>query len=148
VDAPQDRLDVMTERMKALDYRMTPQRRAVLKVLAESREHPTVDQIYERVKADFPMTSLATIYKTVTLLKEIGEVMELNFSGGRSRYDGFNPSPHPHLYCIKCERVTDPDIETFEGLSEELSASTGYEIVGQRLDFFGVCPRCQGIARS
>lgn len=148
METPEERLDVMTDRMKALDYRMTPQRRAVLKVLAESREHPTVDQIYERVKSDFPMTSLATIYKTVTLLKEIGEVMELNFSGGRSRYDGFNPSPHPHLYCIKCEQVTDPEMDSLEGLSGDLSDATGYEIVGQRLDFFGICPRCQEIARS
>lgn len=133
----------MAERVRGLGYRMTPQRLAVLRVLANSREHPSVEDIYDEVKADFPMTSLATIYKTVTLLKEIGEVMELHVGGGRNRYDGRRPDPHPHLICLHCGEILDPDIATVDSLPEELVRETGYQIVGQRLDFFGVCPACQ-----
>ncbi len=139
-----ERLKQMTEQVKALGFRMTPQRLAVLKVLAESTEHPSVDEIYDKVRRKFPMTSLATIYKTVTMLKGIGQVMELSVGGGRSRFDGHNPDPHPHLICIRCERIIDPDITTAEDLSRELARRTGYEIVKQRLDFFGICPACQG----
>ena len=74
---PEARLDEMITRLKERGHRLTPQRMAVLKILAVSEGHPSVEQIYERVKVDFPMTSLATVYKTVALLKEMGEVLEL-----------------------------------------------------------------------
>ena len=140
---PQDRLETMIKRLKDLDYRITPQRLAVLKILAESKGHPSVEHIFKQVIRKFPTTSLATIYKTVNLLKEIGEVVELDFSEESNRYDGNKPYPHPHLICTKCKTIMDPDMATLEDLSKELARKTGYEILNHRLDFFGVCPRCQ-----
>jgi Fur family peroxide stress response transcriptional regulator len=69
---PEARLDELIVRLREQRHRLTPQRMAVLRILAVSEGHPSVEQIYQRVKADFPMTSLATVYKTVTLLKEMG----------------------------------------------------------------------------
>lgn len=63
------RLDQMLSKLKGHDFRITPQRSAVLKVLAASEGHPTVERIYEIIRAEFPTTSIATIYKTVNLLK-------------------------------------------------------------------------------
>jgi Fur family peroxide stress response transcriptional regulator len=116
---------------------------AVLRILATSEGHPSVEQIYERVKADFPMTSLATIYKTVTLLKEMEEVLELGFNDGSNRYDGNKPYPHPHLICTRCRSIVDPEVATLSELHQEVARSTGYRIVSHRLDFLGVCPQCQ-----
>jgi len=140
---PQARLDEMTTRLKERGHRLTPQRMAVLRILAASEEHPSVEQIYERVKADFPMTSLATVYKTVTLLKEMGEVLELGFSDDCNRYDGNKPYPHPHLICIKCRNIVDPEVAALSELRQEVAQSTGYQIMSHRLDFFGICPQCQ-----
>lgn len=140
---PQARLDKMIARLREQDHRLTPQRMAVLRILAASEEHPSVEQIYERVKADFPMTSLATIYKTVTLLKEMGEVLELGFSDDCNRYDGNKPYPHPHLICIRCRKIVDPEIAALSELRQAVAQSTGYQITSHRLDFFGVCPQCQ-----
>jgi len=140
---PQTRLEELTARLKERGHRLTPQRMAVLKILAASEEHPSVEQIYERVKADFPMTSLATIYKTVTLLKEMGEVLELGFSDDSNRYDGIRPYPHPHLICTKCRNILDPEVPTLSELPQEVARSTGYRLVSHRLDFFGICPQCQ-----
>lgn len=139
---PQSRLDEMIARLREKGCRLTPQRLAVLKILAASDKHPGVEEIYERVKKDFPMTSLATIYKTVTLLKQMGQVLELSFGGISCRYDGRKPYPHPHLICIQCKKVVDPDIGDVNGLSKEVSKKTGYRIVNHRLDFFGICPDC------
>jgi Fur family peroxide stress response transcriptional regulator len=116
---------------------------AVLKILAAGEGHPSVEQIHESVKVDFPMTSLATIYKTVTLLKEMGEVLELGFSDDSNRYDGNRPYPHPHLICIECRNIVDPEIATLSGLPQEVARKTGYRIKSHRLDFFGICPQCQ-----
>jgi len=129
--------------LKEHEFRITPQRLAVLKILAKSQGHPSVEDIFKKLKPDFPTTSIATIYKTVNLLKEIGEVVELDFSEESNRYDGNRPYPHPHLICTRCKTVVDPDMATVEDLSKELARKTGYEILNHRLDFFGVCPRCQ-----
>ena len=140
---PQVRLEAMIAKLKDLSFRVTPQRLAVLKILAKSDTHPSVENIYEQVKPDFPTTSLATIYKTVNLLKEIGEVVELDFSEESNRYDGNKPYPHPHLICTQCKTIVDPDVATASDLYKELAKKTGYQIVNHRLDFFGICPRCQ-----
>jgi Fur family peroxide stress response transcriptional regulator len=117
---------------------------AVIKALVGNEGHLSVEQIYERVKVDFPMTSLTTIYKTVAVLKEMGEVSELGFSGESSRYNS-SPHPHPHLICIKCKEILDVDVEVDVGgdWPQEIARRTGYRIVNHRFDFFGVCPRCQ-----
>ncbi len=139
----QDRLGKMILRLKKQGFRVTPQRLAVLKILAKRDMHPSVETIYERVRRDFPTTSLATIYKTVNLLKELREVVELDFSAESNRYDGNKPYPHPHLICTQCKTIVDPDLATARDLSKELAKKTGYQIVNYRLDFFGICPRCQ-----
>lgn len=142
---PQTRLDELIAKLREGGHRLTPQRMAVLKVLAASEGHPSVEQIYEQVNADLPMTSLATMYKTVTLLKEMAEVLELGFSGDSNRYDGKRPYPHPHLICVKCRRIMDLEIHTLSELPQEVGRRTDYRIVSHRLDFFGICPRCQEI---
>lgn len=122
---------------------MTPQRLAILRILSENEGHPSAEMIYQKVKVDFPTTSLATVYKTVTLLKELGEVLELGFAEGSNRYDGTNPHPHPHLICMKCSQIVDPSLDSLEEMTHELIKETGFKIVNHRLDFFGICPDCQ-----
>ncbi len=139
----QTRLEELIAKLRERGYRLTPQRMAVLKVLVGSKKHPSAEQIYEQVKIDFPMTSLATIYKTVAVLKEMGEILELSFSDDSSHYDGGSSHPHPHLVCIKCKSITDVDVTGVGGLPQEVALRTGYQIVSYRFDFFGVCPRCQ-----
>lgn len=91
----------MLSKLKDRNFRITPQRLAVLRVLAASEGHPTVETKYENVRDEFPTTSIATIYKTVALLKEINEVLELGFADGSNRYDGNKPYPHPHVICTQ-----------------------------------------------
>jgi Fur family transcriptional regulator, peroxide stress response regulator len=140
---PQARIEEMLSKLKSRDFRITPQRLAVLKILATSERHPSVDDIYKEVKAIFPTTSLATVYKTVSLLKELNEVLELGFPDGSNRYDGYNPVPHPHAICMKCKKIMDPELINIDALSDEMGRKTGYKIFHHRLDFFGLCPECQ-----
>lgn len=137
------RLDSMLKKLRERQFRITPQRIAILKILASSIEHPTVDRIYEQVKANFPTTSLATVYKTVTLLKELNEVLELGFPEGSNRYDGKRPYPHPHVMCLKCKKIVDPDLSGLQDMTHEIIKETGFKIMNHRLDFFGICPGCQ-----
>jgi Fur family peroxide stress response transcriptional regulator len=142
---PDRRLNQMLEKLREREYRLTPQRLAVLKILAVSHGHPSVERIYEQVKIDFPTTSLATVYKTVSLIKELGEVLELGFSDDRNRYDGNKPYPHPHLICTQCRNIIDPDLSSLHHMTEELEKETGFRIVNHRMDFFGICPDCRQV---
>ncbi len=140
---PGMRIDEMLVKLKERDFRITPQRLAILKILATSEGHPSVDDIYQEVKAEFPTTSLATVYKTISLLKELNEVLELSFPDGSNRYDGNNPVPHPHAICMKCKKILDPELINIDALTEEMSRKTGYKIFYHELEFFGLCPECQ-----
>jgi Fur family peroxide stress response transcriptional regulator len=116
---------------------------AVLKTLIGSKEHLSVEDIHERIQADYPMTGLATVYKTVALLKEMGEITELNIGNDYARYDGSDEIPHPHFVCMECKLIIDLEHDILGSLPEEIAEKTGYKIVNTRLDFYGVCPKCQ-----
>ena len=133
----------MLDKLRDHDFRITPQRLAILRIIAESKGHPSAEEIYQEVKSEFPTTSLATIYKTISLLKELNEVLELGFPDGSNRYDGSKPFPHPHVICTKCRKIMDPEIAGLEKISEEMAIKTGFKISSHRMDFFGLCPECQ-----
>ena len=143
---PQARLDQMVARLKEANCRITPQRVAVLRVLATSDRHPTAEQIHAQIVVDLPTTSLATVYKTLALLKEVGKVQELSFGTGSNRYDGNQSVPHPHLVCTHCGEIVDLEGSFLRGIPDRVRQETGYEIVSHRLSFFGICPQCQAAA--
>jgi len=145
---PEKRLEAMLTKLRENNYRITPQRTAFVKVLAASKGHPSVEKIYEQVRATFPTTSLATVYKNITILRDLGEVLELGFSHDSSRYDGIVPHPHPHLICTGCKKIIDPDLESLKDVALELIEETGFKIQNHRLDFFGLCPECQKGGRA
>jgi Fur family peroxide stress response transcriptional regulator len=137
------RLDEITQKLRESRHRLTPQRMAVLKILVSSPAHPSVEQVYDQVKTDFPMTSLGTVYKTVTLLKEMGEILELGFGEDSHRYDGARPTPHPHLICIKCNKIIDGDLSLDQESLRRLEQASGYQILRPQISLFGLCPDCK-----
>lgn len=143
MDSSQDRLGQIVGKLKERGHRITPQRIAILRTLIESTGHPSVEDIFDKVRLSFPTTSLATVYKTISLVKELGEVLELEFSNVQNRYDGTRPYPHPHLICVKCKKILDPQLNSLEEMTQELISHTGYRILSHRLDFYGLCPVCQ-----
>jgi Fur family peroxide stress response transcriptional regulator len=139
----QSRLQELVDRLRDEGRRLTPQRMAVLAILAESDAHPSAQEIYQQVHTEFPMTSLATVYKTIALLKEMGQVLELGCVENGSRYDGRQPYPHPHLVCMRCCSVTDWDVGRVGDWADQVGEQSGYQMVGHRLELFGICPKCQ-----
>ena len=140
---PETRFEELVVRFRGRGYRITPQRLALLRLLAASKGHPSAAQLHERLKEQYPTTSLATVYKTLSRMKEMGEILELGFSDDDNRYDGNEPSPHPHLICTRCRKIIDPEVASFRDITQEVAANTGYQIVRHRLDFYGICPDCQ-----
>jgi Fur family peroxide stress response transcriptional regulator len=133
----------LVDKVRQRGGRLTPQRVAILRMLAVSEGHPSVEQIYDQIKDDFSTTSLATIYKTVTLLKEMGEVLELGFADRGSRYDGHRPSPHPHLVCTQCGAIQDLEVPGLDEMLATVSQQVEYDVHSHRLDLYGICPKCK-----
>jgi Fur family peroxide stress response transcriptional regulator len=142
VEEARSRFERMIGLIKEKGNRLTNQRIAVVRILSESQEHPSAETIYKIVKKDYPATSLATVYKTINLLKQYNEVMEIGFADKGSRYDGFNPNPHPHVVCEICGKIIDAETD-INVLVKEVSEETGFKIKSHRLDFYGICPDCQ-----
>lgn len=124
-------------------HRLTPQRMFLLEILSTSEKHPSAADLIRLIQKQFPTTSPATVYKTLAVLKEMGEVLELGFSTDDNRYDGIKPYPHPHLVCIKCRKIVDPDVSLIPSIDKEVAKRSGFQIVDHRLDFYGICPDCQ-----
>jgi len=144
----QKRVNDMAGVLQARGFRLTPQRLAIVKILAENRQHSSADQIYTIIRQVFPTISLATVYKTVEVLLATGQIHEVSFVDGRSHYDGTQAQPHPHLVCTRCKTIIDVEVEGFEALPEKVAVTYGYKNVGHRLEFFGICPRCQAETAS
>lgn len=123
-------------------FKVTPQRLAIYKVLALSKEHPSAEMIFNQLQPLYPTMSLATVYKTIDILREIGLVQVLNAGEDSFRYDA-NIENHPHIRCMKCGRVDDLDgIDTADFI-RSVQKSTSYVITGQQFYFYGICPICQ-----
>ena len=136
------RFETIIQKLKDNGHKITPQRLAIVKILAGSEGHPSVEDIHNEIKREFPTMSLATVYRNIVLVKSFGEVLELGFPDGSNRYDGNNPDPHPHVICIKCKKIVDPVLDSLDDMKKEVALETNFKILKHRLDFFGICSNC------
>lgn len=137
-----ERFETIIQKLRDNGHKITPQRLAIVKIISNSNDHPSVEDIYARIKKEFPTMSLATVYKNILLIKSLGEVLELGFADDCNRYDGCKPYPHPHVICIKCRKIVDPDLESLNEMTKEIMLETDFKIINHRLDFFGICSDC------
>lgn len=137
------RFDTIIQKLRENNHKITPQRMAIVDIISKGSGHPSVEDIYNRLKHDFPTMSLATVYRNILLIKSLGEVLELGFPDGSNRYDGNKPYPHPHVVCIKCKKIVDPDLDSLDDMKKEVANETNFKILNHRLDFFGICGNCQ-----
>ena len=135
-------------RLRQASVRVTPQRLAIAEAVLNSTDHPTVQQIYERVQDHFPSMTLATIYSTLGVLEKSGLIQELPFER-MSRYEP-NMAPHVNLVCIQCENVMDADAgqEAVVRLRNRVISQSDFQVAWQRVDFYGWCPRCAAEKRQ
>lgn len=137
------RYQVMLDKLKKRGCRLTSHRLALLRLLALSDGHPNAAQLYEELQTQFPTISLATVYKTLALLKEEGEVLEIELHNG-SRYDGNKPFPHPHLICNHCQKVIDgDDVQFIHNANQAIRERYSFQVEQSQIVFYGLCRECQ-----
>ncbi len=132
-----------------VEPRMTPQRRAVLDVLAAAHDHPTAAEICDRVRARTPGVGAATVYRALGLLVQTGQAIELSLGEagtagpagrGSDRYDA-RVDAHDHVVCTRCGSAA--DVDAAHPAFDRVARDTGFHITGYDLQFHGVCPSCR-----
>ena len=132
------------EALRNKGYKATPQRIAICRIALHSREHPTAQRIYDEVKKVHPTVSLATVYKTLQVLRDLDLIQELNLHQGQTRFDPCI-KPHINLICQQCGKIEDLDDPTAREISERVSAATKFKPNGQRIDVYGICQKCSKV---
>jgi Fur family peroxide stress response transcriptional regulator len=139
---PKVRFNELIAALKERNFRLTPQRVELVRLIATSEGHPSAAQLYAKIKIQFPTMSHATVYKTLALLKEMNQVLEIDLRDD-SHYDGNRPGPHPHLICMKCNKIVDGEMELDPSTVKRLEETSGYLIVRPQIVFYGLCPDCR-----
>ena len=129
----------MIAALKERAFRLTPQRVELVRLIASSEGHPSATQLYARIKRQFLTMSHATVYKTLALLKDMGQVLEIDLRDD-SHYDGNRPELHPHLICIKCNKIIDGEADFDPSAIRKLERASGYKILRSQVSFYGLCP--------
>ena len=118
--------------------KMTGQRRLIVRVLSESKDHPDVESVYQRASELDPKISIATVYRTVRLFEEANILDRHDFGDGRARYEEVPEEHHDHLIDIRNGRVLEFRDAEIELLQEKIAERLGFMLVGHRLELYGV----------
>lgn len=140
----QSRIAELSERLAEAGHRSTPQRMAIVNALLRG-DHPNAEAIFACLHERFPMTSLATVYKTLHTLEQLGEVRELAVRSGCSHFDAMPPTAHSHVICSSCGKIEDIYFagDDVDALPERAAALSGFDVKPQGIEMYGLCPACR-----
>ena len=139
----QQQIDDLLSQLEQAGKRATPQRYAVCQALVEHGGHPTVADVFERVRATFPMISQATVYNTMDALEEAGLLHRLDIANHDHTHYDLDLTPHINVVCRHCKYITDVFIDTLDDLLTRVGERTGCKIDHRAgLVVYGVCPKC------
>ncbi len=127
--------------MAALKY--SRQRESIKNYLMTTKEHPTADEVYMKVKQEFPNISLGTVYRNLNLLTDIGDAIKISTPNGGDRFDG-RLEPHNHFLCTKCGRLLDLDLDMHSIDEVNRLAAENFDgiITSSSTLFYGECSDC------
>ncbi len=133
------------------EYRLTPQRKLVLEIFMENKDqHLSAEELYQLSRDKGEDIGLATIYRTLELLEELGLLQKMNFGDGRSRYEmvptdkqARHHHHHHHLVCLECGRILEAEEDLLNQLERVVEEQHNFQIVNHYLQFFGYCHSCR-----
>ena len=134
--------DAIRTKFKACGLKVTPQRTAIYKVLAETSSHPTAEILFQQVSQEYPMISLNTVYYTLSTLKDAGLLKEVNYWNDGARFDA-NIAPHHHLICLRCRTIFDIEDRALNQIQYKAKLHKSFQVLSHQVEFYGCCKSCQ-----
>jgi len=140
-------MNALKEDLKKKGYKLTPQRRSIVDTIIENEgQHLTAEEIYDKVKKGCPEIGLATVYRTILLLEELGVISRLDLNDGCSRYEILHSNEthrHHHLICNACHKVSEVQDDLLEELEISIEKQYRFKILDHSVKFYGICDECQ-----
>ncbi|MCH3958460.1 MAG: transcriptional repressor [Selenomonas sp.] len=138
----------LKQRLQSRQHKMTPQRQTVLQVfLDHPGEHLSAEDVHGILRQGQSEIGLATVYRSLELLSELGILQKVEFGDGCSRYEVNTTDPsehhHHHLICTKCGKVTEFEDDLLENLETDIHDKLGFRVENHQVKFYGVCKECQ-----
>ncbi len=130
-------------------YKMTPQREEILKIFVEHSDyhHMSAEDVYGILQQRESEIGLATVYRALDLLSELGILVKMEFGDGCARYELNTADPnvhhHHHLICVKCRKVIEFEEDLLDDLEADIAEKSGFQILNHEVKFFGYCKDCR-----
>ncbi|MCL0046088.1 transcriptional repressor [Nitrospinaceae bacterium] len=139
-----EEIDVLEEYISVNNLKITKQRRTVLKIFLETKDHVSVEELYNEVLKTEPKIGLATVYRTLALLTKSGLALEMDFGDGQKRYESsYRSVHHDHMVCTECGKILEFNHPLIEKYQEEIAEQKNFKITSHKLDLFGLCQDCK-----
>ena len=132
----------LTQELRELGYRITPQRRVILHILRHANDHLTPGEVFEQAQANLPGLTETTVYRTLEFLAQVGLAQAAFGSSGKRAYE-ISDHDHHHLVCSQCGHELEIPHERLAGLFAELAGETQFQLAQNHITLFGLCPNCQ-----
>jgi Fur family ferric uptake transcriptional regulator len=133
----------LIEQLRKQGYRLTPQREMIVEAVAHAGRHITAEEVYEQVCTHTNAVNVATVYRTLDLLVELGLISHADLGDGRVTYASPDHGPHCHLVCRRCGCVIEADYELVAPLDERLRERCHFVADLDHLAIPGLCTECE-----
>ncbi|ERI05837.1 transcriptional repressor [Atopobium sp. oral taxon 810] len=121
--------------------RYSKQREAIRAFVIKSHDHPTAQDVYQGVQAEFPNISLGTVYRNLVQLAENGDICTVNVSDGSTHFDG-HTTAHQHFTCVRCGKIFDVNSPHVEEIQSLLAKNLPGQLSSFELTLRGICTSC------
>ena len=128
----------LLDKCNKLGLKMTEQRKVIVQVLADSKDHPDVELVYKRASEIDNNIGIATVYRTIRLFEENNIIQRHEFKEGKFRYEEVRDEHHDHLIDVRSGKVVEFQNDAIEELQKRVAKELGYELVDHRLELYGV----------
>jgi Fe2+ or Zn2+ uptake regulation protein len=136
--------DELVAAMRAAGKRVTAPRRAIAQVIGEAGEWLRPEEVHAAAQRSYPPLGLVTVYRTLSLLVDLGCVRRIHLEDGCHGYARTELDHGHHLVCRGCQQVVEfPGVEEMIPLMERVARRTGFLVEGHMLELVGLCPACQ-----
>lgn len=129
-------VETFEERAKASGYKLTPPRLALVEELARTEDHPTVEELLERIRRRHPRYTMASIYRTLNILEKLKLIVRHDFNEGTSRIEAVTDEHHNHLIDVESGDIVEFTGKRIEALQHEMAERLGYELVDYKLEIY------------
>lgn len=126
-----------------MQKRNTIQRQLVISAVRSLSNHPTAEEVYNRIVLDYPDISKGSVYRNLNSLVDSGLLRRVSVPSSADRYDHIL-TKHYHVQCVQCRKfMSVDDLDYFQDLDDKIAQLTGFRMENHNIVFQGVCPECQ-----